>query len=612
MKNFKLLSIITKTIVLFLVTVLVGCKDFLVVNDKGVLTEAQISKSPEQADGLCNAAYAYFSRAGYTNVIAGWVSDIRSDDAYKGGNGPSDIAACNEFELYDPVNANNSVIASTWNNTYTAIARINSALAALKLDTERKWELTDQRIAEMRFIRSIYYLGLRLWYRYVPIIDEDVPLVLSEHQSISNRPLGTLEDDQVFFNFILADFAAAAEVLPEVQADKGRPTKWAAMAMAAKTMMFMAYEQDENNQVVNINKELLQTAIDTYINPIIAQEGTYVGLADDMADLFLPEHDNNYGITPEVLWEIQYSIDDGSSGSYGARKANLIDRLTGPIWAPGNGATKFLCCDFYKGSCNLANAFKTDENGLPLFNTYNTGDFGTDVVPGSGTGTSVANTSLFFQSHSFDPRISHSISIPETPWKYDNNFIFPFNTRSSEYGYFMGMKTSPPVNCSCILNTTPSQAFSLNKKMIRYAEVLLWKAEALIEIGTDLEGARQIINRLRTRAANLDHLKKADGVTPWLDYNIGTYPASGWTQDYARQALRWESRMELAMEGTRTYNLLRWGILKSTIDTYLEHEKQIYSRLSSGVFIDNRSEYLPIPQTAINLVNGLYKQNIGY
>ena len=77
----------------------------------------------------------------------------------------------------------------------------------------------------------------------------------------------------------------------------------------------------------------------------------------------------------------------------------------------------------------------------------------------------------------------------------------------------------------------------------------------------DLEEARKIINRIRLRAKNSPYVK--DFKHPEqnaANYLIGEYPAEGWNQDFARKALRWERRMEFAMEGDRRWDLIRWGI----------------------------------------------------
>jgi hypothetical protein len=154
-------------------------------------------------------------------------------------------------------------------------------------------------------------------------------------------------------------------------------------------------------------------------------------------------------------------------------------------------------------------------------------------------------------------------------------------------------------------------ASSKNTILIRYADVLLWKAEALIELGQP-DGARTIVNQIRTRAQNSTALLKYINGNFLSDYNIGLYDGTGWTQDFARQALRWERRLELSMEGHRFFDLVRWGVASATLDEYLAGEKLKRGYLGQAAFVQGKHEYMPIPQQQINLSKGSYKQNEGY
>ncbi|ULT23040.1 hypothetical protein KUH03_27835 [Sphingobacterium sp. E70] len=79
-------------------------------------------------------------------------------------------------------------------------------------------------------------------------------------------------NDQYLWGRILADFKEAEQLLPATQPEKGRVDKNAATAMVARTLLFMAYEQNDKHAVVNINKERLSEAL-TYLNKLTDQEG---------------------------------------------------------------------------------------------------------------------------------------------------------------------------------------------------------------------------------------------------------------------------------------------------------------------------------------------------
>ena len=87
---------------------------------------------------------------------------------------------------------------------------------------------------------------------------------------------------------------------------------------------------------------------------------------------------------------------------------------------------------------------------------------------------------------------------------------------------------------------------------------------------------------------------------------------SGWTQDYARKAVRFEKRLELCLEGQRYFDLLRWGIAKQVIDDYHNTEKSKRPYLGNATFVIPRIEYYPIPQAEIDISRGKLKQDPNY
>ena len=128
----------------------------------------------------------------------------------------------------------------------------------------------------------------------------------------------------------------------------------------------------------------------------------------------------------------------------------------------------------------------------------------------------------------------------------------------------------------------------------------------------DLDGARTLINQVRNRAKNSRYVQKVDGSGDAANYVIEPYSAAGWTQEYARRALRFERRLELAMEGHRFYDLVRWGVAESVMNTYFTGESDNVIYLDGAQFTPNKHEYLPIPQDEIDLAPTLYSQNQGY
>ncbi|GAB3766992.1 RagB/SusD family nutrient uptake outer membrane protein [Spirosoma pomorum] len=557
-------------------SLLSSCSDFLEYQPQGTLSSDNIT-SASNADALVTAAYASLGNGEMIGPIASmWVyGSVRSDDAHKGGGGVSDLEDINFYEqhnLTQPQQGGGFYHPYTWENYYKAISRANVALRSINGLSETEFPSKKVRQGELRFLRGHAHFMLKMLFKYVPYVDE----TLSNDQilTVSNRQY---TNDQLW-DKIGTDFQFAVENLPVSQTQVGRANKLSAAAYLAKLRLFQAYEQDDNNKVTNINKTKLQEVV-TLTQQVISS-GKY-SLQPDFAENFLPEYDNGV----ESVFAVQYSINDGTT----LGRLNFETGLNYP-----HGAPQYGCCGFHQPTQNLANAFGTDANGLPKFDTYN-------------------DATIDFKTATVDPRVDHTIGIDGHPYKY--NAALPFSNSwirdPGVYGYFQTMKEQQLATSSAYKKQGPFMGTSKNIDIIRYADVLLWQAEAYIELGQP-ELARPLINQVRERAAkSTGRTKKADGTDPSI-YLIKPYSATNWTQSYARRALQWERRLEFATEGPRFFDLVRWGIAESTLNTYLTKEKTRRGFLSGAKFTAGRDEYLPIPQREINFTKGLYKQNVGF
>lgn len=130
--------------------------------------------------------------------------------------------------------------------------------------------------------------------------------------------------------------------------------------------------------------------------------------------------------------------------------------------------------------------------------------------------------------------------------------------------------------------------------------------------GDGLEQARELVNEVRARAMNSAYVKDFDNPEKnAANYKIGLYPAAGWTQDYARKALRTEMRLEKALEGERYFDLVRWGIAREVMTAYFAAEKDMRIYYQDATF-EAGEEYYPIPVAQYNFSLGRYTQNPGY
>lgn len=545
-----------------------GCSDFLDMNPNGILDEESVS-GVEQLDKLVISAYSMLGNDHYDIPFNLWpYGNVRSDDAYKGGRDESDIQDFHFYETSSNITANFGEPDGLWYNCYIAISRANNALRSLNNVSEQDFPNKKIRIGECRFIRGHFYFLLKVLFKSIPYIDETV--AIEDYGTISNIALSNDE----LWQKIADDFKAAYDNLPESQGtDVGRANKYSAAAYLAKTYLYKAYRQDEKHNVTEINAEDLKQVL-TFSNEVMSSD---YGLEDDFAYNFLP---GSYENGKESLFAIQHSTDDGTL--YG--RLNFSDALNVPMKFSGS-------CDFQKPSQNLVNAYKT-VNGLPEFSDYNKADYN-------------ANTDKV------DPRLYHTVALPGVPYKYDKKNIFDesWTRNKAVYGLYSSLKENVALNDPSSVLIDPFRANTKNKIVIRYADVVLMRAEALIELDREKE-ALPLINEIRKRA------KKSTGLIDYAEnMDIALYVDNvncNWTKPYAREALRWERRLELAMESQRFFDLVRWGIADSVINTFYKEEAPKRTYYEDAHFEKNRAEYVPIPQQQINFSKQVYKQNYGY
>jgi hypothetical protein len=562
-----------------------SCSDeYLEYEPEGVLSSENVATA-ENAESLVIAAYAGIANDEMIGPLTHqWVyGSVRSDDAYKGGGGRGDVGEIDRYEQYNLTipDQGDFMAPRTWTDFYKAISRANFALSVINEIPDADYPEKTLRQAELRFLRAHSHFMLKLLFKKIPYITEE--LTQEEIAQISNDV-----DNDALWNTIAEDFLFAYNNLPQSQEQVGRADRNAAAAYLAKLRLYQAYEQNDQHQVTVINPERLQEVID------FADEVTG-SLEPDYANNFLDGFDNG----PESIWAAQFSINDGTN----VGRVSFVTGLNSP-----HGTGLYGCCGFHLASQNMVNAFKTDANGLPLWDTFNDADIFTNV---DGNGATPPDAGL-----TVDPRLDHTVGIPGRPFKYRNTvneagdmvYNFSWARDPGVYGYFGNMKEQQAPDCSCYVKEGPFVGTSKNVDFIRFADVLLFKAEALIQLDRWNE-ALPIINQIRDRAAASTQRPIDAGATDI--YNIGTYTSFP-TKEFAWNALMFERRLEFAMEGHRWYDLVRWGMAAETLNAYLTEEKTKKDFLANAQFTAGRDEYYPIPRREIDFTGGLYIQNPGY
>lgn len=566
---------------------------FLDLKPQGSLNE-DIMTSTEGADLLVNAAYAALggpegqSWSVWCHPTSNWTyGEVRSDNAYKGGGGVGDLNEVHRMETFD-MDATNGFLDSKWYHLYCSVQRCNSALRVLNAATDEQVNGRVSRIAEMKVLRAHYYFELSRLFNKIPYFDENVEI--SQYPDIPNNEFTRDE----ILSMLAKEMLDAAEQLPASQPEVGRIHKYIALAYAAKIKLYQAYQQDEiTHAVTSINKELLREVV-SLCDQVTSNR---YGLLDDFQGLDLVTNENG----KESVFAIQYSMNDGTESAGRINWSNLLNSPGGGSPYGGDG--------FFLPSQDLINAYQTDANGLPDFNYQSKSDYSWAVL-NNGVYT-LQNT-----TPNVDPRLDFVVGRPTITWKtYPDKPCEGWVRDKDTYGYNCAKRFWVSPESSDMFNGWPWGASQLNWQIIRYADILLWKAEALIELneGNGLETARDLINQIRNRARNSAYVKDFNDHSKYAaNYLVNPYPADVWNQDYARQALRWETRLEKALEGERFFDLVRWGIVETTMNKYITAESDNRIYYANAHFTGGKDEYYPVPNNQYGFSGGKYVQNPGY
>ena len=567
MKKINLIFTACLTIMVFIT----GCSDeFLTREPQGSFSEGDVATA-DGVEGLLIGAYNMVPGGGLTgqtwhNDIHSWVFNIASDDALKGTDA-GDQPEQSFIEAYD-FQSFNRHIRDKWRGLYKGVAAANITITTLPLVEDIDAARAEQIVAEARFLRGLFHFEARKMWR-MPTYISDADFVLSDLESTK------VPNDREIWPLIEADFEAAAAVLPATQGEVGRPTSWAAKAFLAKAKIYQGFANGAPNTAKMGEAKVI---LDDIVN-----NGPF-SLVDNFNDNFKVGTRNN----SESIFEVQYAI-SSASGDAANRGIGLAHPYTDP-WG---------CCGFYQASQNLVNAYKT-AGGLPLLDTFNDVSVTFDVDP---------TTTLSTYTGTLDPRLDHTVGRPGILYKDHKIYQTDFVRDLSYAGPYFSMKhVAEPEGFG---QGGWGNLSANNYRIMRLGMVYLWLAEAEVELG-NLERARELVNLIRTRAANPSGFVPAatqgtdrndftvmEGV-PAANYDIATYDTAWTDAATARKAVRFETRLEFAMEGHRLFDLQRWGISADVLNAYIASESQLRSYLVGKSFTAGKHEYFPIPIEAID------------
>jgi hypothetical protein len=561
MKNLKNLLFAS----LAIVALTAACSEEFLTKEPQASLSGPALANADGVEGKLISAYrtltGYGMDGGGTWYYSTWswiFGAISSDNALKGTDA-GDQPEHSFIESYD-FNTFNVHNRDKWRSGYWGAARandvINSVAEAEDISAARAAEI----IGEAKFIRGWQHFEMQKMYR--------TPKYVSE----ANFSLDDLEASKVpntgkIWSQIEQDFSDAASALPATQSEVGRATSWAAKAYLAKAKIYQGDWAGAEPILMDI------------IN-----NGPF-SLVDKFEDNYLVATRNN----SESIFEIQYAVNSADTNA-----ANVEIGLAHPYISPWG------CCGFLQAPQDLIDFFQTDANGLPLLDESWKTNHITNPT-GDNIGQPIGNPRV-------DPRLDHTVGRPGILYK-DFHIMQVDYIRDLTYAgpYFSKKHVSEPEGFGIggWGNLTAN-----NFRIMRLGHVMLWAAEAKVELGK-LEEARALVNLIRARAANPAgfEVEAIQGATrpeytttgnPAANYVIGEYTQPWTDQAIARRAVRYETRLETAMEGNRFFDLQRWGVQSQVLNDYLSRESRYRIYLQGKSFTSPKNEFYPIPTYAID------------
>jgi hypothetical protein len=592
MNRLSRLRLKVGTVVLGLgVLTLYGCKEFLdeAAAPQGTLSEETLA-TPAGVEGGLISAYRTLDCTDQTNgnwgcAASNWVwGNVTSDDSYKGSEA-SDQPAINDVEAYHwATSGTEDYLNNKWQHEYEGVTRANAALRVLQKVQETSPAGTISTAnangiaGEAIFLRAHYHFeAWRMWGNIPYYRDTDTADVRKAN----------LTSAEVVTE-IIKDLDSAIVLLPLTprNGQVGRVTRWTAKAYKGRVQVYAGNYAGA-----------LTTLREVQASGPYALETSYDRIWTGFKDV-----ENG----KETILAYQASSNDGEPE---ADNSNYGERLNFP-----HSGSHFGCCGFHQPSQNLVNFFQVDASGLPLALTnpnWNARD-------ANFTATTLTPV---------DPRLDWTVGrdgVPFKDWgKHEAGWI-----RSPAYGGPYSAKKAVHEKASGAEATVgwgPTAQSSLNIHLYRYADLLLLLAEAEVEAGS-LENARTIVNQIRARAAaraqgpgtdatNIAVPLNSPSIT-WAVYRVGPYATPFASKAAATTAVRYERRLELAMEGQRFFDLRRWGVAEATLNTYLTVEKTRRLYLAGAEPYTARHNLVPIPTVQIALskvgTEERLKQNTGW
>lgn len=541
-----------------------GCSDFLTEEPQGTSSKDNYFRTPYQLQESLNGVYDLLQSDQYNNCE--WIfGEACGDDVI--GNDEStanQIAELVNFRF----RTSNTWILNRYSINYKGISRANDVIANIdrvQLASEEYSNYTNVReiLGQAKFLRALFYFNLVKTYGGVPIRPETEEI---DHLVI---PRSTKEE---VYAYIEKDLREAAIMLPSKFIDQnlGKAGRGSVLGLLMKVLMYQATPgemSDKWEEMVQIG-DFLVSGKPLSMSEVLQFDELYT---EDWESLrtrlwFKPaaiSTSNDPVETPDQqLSNIsnQYSVD--YVGIYG-------DALA--YWEIFSQKG-----EFFRGSV-FEVVFRESADGT-----------GGDLNEGTGVFQDIYQNRMWssptlFDAIKNDPRVGQVIARHGTSTP-DGERVNTVENRYNSLKWYTAKRERPLYG----------DDYAKNRRVIRYADVVLMYAEALNETGRGADALVQL-NKVKTAANRI-----TSTATLYTSGGYGVMRDQIWT----------ERRLELCHEWDRFFDIVRQGRAAKIFRAYASESATDHRR--GQYFVEGVNEIFPIPQTEIDLSNGVVTQNPGY
>ncbi|MFC2138221.1 RagB/SusD family nutrient uptake outer membrane protein [Bacteroidota bacterium] len=548
--------ILCLSIILIVGVISNSCKDdYLDFKPVASVNDASFYTTMNQAEQAVTAAYSTLStRTAWERDIVLYLGEVPSNDAEAGGDYENEVPEVEEFNRFT-FTPSSGVIENTYGVLYRGIYFSNLAMEripnVLEEDPSASAAIINKRIGELKFLRALNYMYLTMIFGEVPLVD---------HTLLPEEYFMDVSTIREIFDLIEKDLNEAIPVLPErdelAANDVGRATKGAAKALLAKMYLFESsyaryYPGDSRFEGLTAKwGDVLSVCEDI----IASDKYELIGIDGSTFDTWISPTTNAYRYiftvdgenSKECIFSIQL-INDGVD--YTLTRAGSLVQWTSARYYDNDGtqtATSYWGLGWPTQS--LVDEYEADD--IRLHSNISMQGDSIQLASGNNGLVDFTETATGYYIKKFELSREQFAGAPGHGWQKS-----PYNTI-----------------------------------LLRYADVYLMAAEAAIMLNNN-DKALQYINQVRTRARMSGN---------------GTVPAD-LTGTVTIEQLISERRKELALEGHRFFDLVRWKLAESVLkDTYTPGESFPIR------FESPKNDFLPLPQREIITNQGALTQHDGW